>query len=116
MMMYMTPRAANPARASHRIALLFAARRPVDQVDLAVRPALRRAVQVANPGSSPWEANAKTLPPSGGNMQEKPDEPAFLRRDYCGLAGEAVGHASHHRGHLLCYRLDYQCHRQRDLS
>ena len=75
MMTYMTPRAANPARASHRMLLLLAARRPVDLVDLAVRPALRRAVQVANADSSPWMTNGGLLPCSGSHMQEKPDEP-----------------------------------------
>jgi len=48
-MTYMTPRAASPARASHRRPALFAARRPAD---LTVRPPLRLAVQVDNEGSS----------------------------------------------------------------
>jgi hypothetical protein len=43
MMTYMTPRAASPARASHRIASLFAARLPVYR---ALRLLWRRAVRV----------------------------------------------------------------------
>jgi Flp pilus assembly protein TadB len=61
-MMYMAPRAARPERASHRKALLFAARRPEDRVDLAARPARRRAVQVAIAGSSPQLVSAGLLP------------------------------------------------------
>lgn len=63
------PRAARPARASHRIAGLLAARRPAD---LAVRLLLRRAVQVANGGSSPWMAAPGYFPGKSALCQEGP--------------------------------------------
>ncbi len=74
MMTYMTPRAARPARASHRMGVLFAARRPVD---LALRPPLRRAVQVANAGSSPWMANVPATSPDRRSYARKSGRPLF---------------------------------------